>query len=1715
MKYLYSIVLLFSCLHLFAQPANDDCANSLNINIGDCSIYNNVGANQNVSTVNFAPIGLSCNPTDREVWFEFTTPASPTSLQLTVTGITDGVNPAMVQPRITFIRGAACTIFEAADCADAPLGSNTVQLNIDAASFIPNFTYYILVSDWSSTAGTNEGSFEICLEEYVPPADICADSPSTISDCTGTIYDSGGDSGNYSSNENCVFTITPSTFNQCIVATINFYDLENFSDFLNFYDGTSTAAPQVQSLTGTGANIEVQVASGSLTIEFISDGSIENAGFELSWECTTDECTILAPIDVNTNVTVDDLVDALSSPQVLVENPILNCPDGAYGSYTSPGNTQLEVMGLPNGVILSTGNVEDIENNEAFFASTILGAPGDADLDSISLNDADLTNNALSNDACILEFDVYAATDELEFQYVFGSEEYPGFVGTAFNDIFAFLISGPGLADNTNIAVLEDDITEVSINTVNDGSVAGFGGPTDPATGDIIYNNNAGGLSLPYGGYTTVLTASAEVIPCNYYHLKLAIADRSDSSYDSGVFIGDLSAGLPQINLDFSISTVNGENILVEGCSDGSDIINATIENPNPDTFIYYLGLSGTADENLDLVDAIPDSLVALPGTTTFSIPFEPTNDGIAEGIDTLIIDLFAVFQCDTVTYNSIPILIYDETDIETSQDTFFVCSGTSVQLGVSGATDYTWGWPIPSEIDNPNLSEPTLTPSQSGTIFVSGIVNGNTNCIDMDSSYIQIIDPTIAITSPAPFICEGESTQLLSTSNTNNIGITWSPATGLSCIDCANPIATPNQTIIYTATVTAGGCSESTEVLVTVDPFTSPDLIADTQICEGSSIQLSTIATGTGSAVTTHQWTPDDSLDDGTSSTPNATPVTTTTYTVISNSLNGVCTDTQSVTIEVFPATIDILGPDTIYQCNNALNSVILEATSIADPNTIVWTDDSGISIGNGPTIQVSPNETATYTATISIGACVNSDEVTIQIDSLPLFNLDVSIPTQSINVTNPDTIDICAAIGESIFVTNLYNGTLYPEINHEWLANGLPIIPAQNGANMVDDLPSSITTYSLYTNNNACTSIDSFVVDVNTPPDFIVTPSDTTICSGESVQLVASGSNDFTWTPNDGTLSGTDINNPIATPNQTTEYVASTDNNGCQVGISSIITVLETPFITVSDDLTICNNSQTTLGIEEYNQNFTYNWSPTNSIVSGGTTGNPTVAPNTNTTYSVTVTNGICEIYETVTINLASELPILLSGNLNICFGENVMLNAITQGAVFWSDDMGNVIGNGAFIDFMPPGVGIFNYSVTAVSNECTNTQPFTITVNETPNLSVNDAEICLNEIANINATTDTGTILWTPEEEFTDPSAPNQSVSPNATTSYIVIADNNGCIAEDEVIVTVLPSPIFNLIDNSTICNGESISLGDITDPNTTYNWTPTTTLDNPNSGNPVASPTTTTTYNLIASNGDCVANESVTISIAETGFTVNEPTICPGEEATLIATLTGDPGGEFNWIDWQNNVVGTGDTFQTSPSSTTSYTVTYVVDNCVTSIIATVNVLPVNNVSINATPSTEILAGEEVILTPSGIPSGSTFEWQNNLGEIISNSEIVTVTPSETTTYTLNGLSPEGCPFTSQITIFVSYVELEIPNVFTPNADEMNDSFYPVYNNFAIEIIEFKIFDRWGELVHEDISSPWDGRLNGKELPSDIYVWFIKIKYADGTEEIKKGDIALLR
>lgn len=227
-----------------------------------------------------------------------------------------------------------------------------------------------------------------------------------------------------------------------------------------------------------------------------------------------------------TTLTPNDIVDALvgSGPNApIISNVTYTGAPIAAGTFS--GGTG--IIGFESGVILSSGNVASVVGpNVTDDITTDNGLPGDADLDSLIPGDT-------TYDATILEFDFECENIQtISFYYVFASDEYNEYVGTEFNDVFAFFVNG------VDIAVVPLTTTPVSVNNVN------CGDPYNPPLGGTncsYYINNdlddgGGAIDTEMDGMTVVLSATTAINP-GVNHMKLAIADAGDHVLDSDIFL--------------------------------------------------------------------------------------------------------------------------------------------------------------------------------------------------------------------------------------------------------------------------------------------------------------------------------------------------------------------------------------------------------------------------------------------------------------------------------------------------------------------------------------------------------------------------------------------------------------------------------------------------------------------------------------------------------------------------------------------------------------------------------------------------------------------------------------------------------------------------------------------------------------------------------------------------------------------------------------------------------------------------------------------------------------------------------------------------------------------------------------------------------------------------------------------------------------------------
>ena len=388
--------------------------------------------------------------------------------------------------------------------------------------------------------------------------------------------------------------------------------------------------------------------------------------------------------------------------------------------------------------------------------------------------------------------------------------------------------------------------------------------------------------------------------------------------------------------------------------------------------------------------------------------------------------------------------------------------------------------------------------------------------------------------------VCMGGSVQLFAKGGDGTY--TWSPPQGLSCTDCPNPIATPTNTMRYTALSTNdGGCDITDTIEVKVRAATI-DAGKDISICLGSS----TVLTPSGGGA--YLWSPTEGLSCVSCTQPIAKPTVTTTYYVVGTDEFG-CIGMDSVTIQVGIPLADA-GNDTLMCKGGAVQLHASKGISY------LWNPIVGLSCTDCQSPIATPNTTTTYTVTVELSSnCSATDSVTVSVmEILPDAGSDTTICYGS-----------AAQLHASGSVSYLWSPP-----------DGLSCIDCASPIAS----PIQTTTYHLFASGNGCVGEDSVTVNVTIP--IAIAWGDTTICYGNPTQIHSSGGVLYQWTPAEG-LSCTDCASPIATPSQSTIYTVEVANAlGCKEYDSVKIRVKDCKPTTYSyGSLLLCDSAETMIWI------------------------------------------------------------------------------------------------------------------------------------------------------------------------------------------------------------------------------------------------------------------------------------------------------------------------------------------------------------------------------------------------------------------------------------------------------------------------------------------------------------------------------------------------------
>lgn len=925
----------------------------------------------------------------------------------------------------------------------------------------------------------------------------------------------------------------------------------------------------------------------------------------------------------------------------------------------------------------------------------------------------------------------------------------------------------------------------------------------------------------------------------------------------------------------------------------------------------------------------------------------------------------------------------------------------------------------------------------------------------------IELHSQTCSISASTSTLCNGQSSTL-TFAHDLPIGSTllWSPTSQTS-----NSInVAPTTTTIYSCTVTDGSNSCSSSITITVNSIPTVTSTTPGSRCDAGTVNLSaTASVGLVNWYTTS--TGGTSLFTGNTYIP--TISTTTIY--YAEASNGGCTSERTaVTGTVNPTPIlSIVNNQSV--CAGDLTTTVTFSSNVSG-SLISWSNNNTsiglLSIGNGNILAFNAlnssntNLTSTITATATANGCTSTlNSFNIVVKPKPVLSNFSNQVLCATELTNPIS-----------FSSSVSGATI------TWTNNNSSIgIPSSGNGNISAFTTTNSTNSNIIGNisaigtSNGCSSVPmNFNITVKPKPS--IANQNSSICSSvlyspSWVGIIPTNTN-YTWSVTNNTQVVGETNNTIAQSfgqtltnltlqNQTVVYNVTPVSDGC-IGNSFTLNleVKPAPIANAGQDFTktcLANTSGNSIGSAPI-PGLTYSWSP-NSNLSSSTAANPFANPSSTTPYALTVTDILsgCSAIDQVIVTVDNINPIVNAGSdgsitcIQNTSGYTIGISPTANMSYSWNPVNGLASSNSSSTVANPNATTTYTLNAINLSNGCVASDQVVVTVNKaipTANAGADFIKTCTQNTSgtSIGSSAVLGNIYsWSPSLGINSSTIANPIANPTVSTTYSVLVtnSNNGCTNIDQVTVEVNQTlPLTSAGSDFTktcISNVFGNSIGMSALPNINYSWSPSIGLTSSNISNPVANPTSTTTYELTSTSSvnGCTATDQVVVSVNNT-----PPTVSMGTGGTITCNQnttgvqiggTNTPGINYSWTP--SNALSSTNQSQTlaNPALTTTYTLTAQnpSNGCSTNGQVTVNV--------NNTPPF-VIAGLDAIITcnqnVNGVSLGMNtipgldYNWSPSTGLNSSNIANVIAIPSSTATYTFTVSNPSnGCSASDNITVFV--------------------------------------------------------------------------------------------
>ena len=1061
------------------------------------------------------------------------------------------------------------------------------------------------------------------------------------------------------------------------------------------------------------------------------------------------------------------------------------------------------------------------------------------------------------------------------------------------------------------------------------------------------------------------------------------------------------------------------------------------------------------------------------------------------------------------------------------------ICDGNPIQLNQGGNQNHTYLWsPSNSGLTNVNVPSPFAFPLTSTTYTVQ-VSDGDCEV----TQTIEVIVPTVPLTTDFSFViddCTDVAVIDFEDQSTFAPGqiVAWNwRFNNIDSSNISNPSITfdQSQTLVVDLEVTTNnGCIGTISQIIDINliDINIQDTIVD---CNANGVSLNP----GGNLTYDYEWI-GAGLNNPTAPNPLANPSTTTVYTVMVS--DGPCEITRTVTV-IVPD--EPLEPGFTFVFDDCTDNAVIEFTdtTLNSNNTITnwnWTftgNNTIISDLQNPIITLNESETiiAELTVTTEDG-CVASYSQAIEINLI-----DINVP---------GSIIYCSSGGITL------NPGGNPAYDYIW--NPVDGLSAINIASPIISNLTQTTNYSVTVTNGNCTlnrTVEILVPDIPLQADFEVeylNCIDSAVLKLNDISVFSGNIIAWDWLVNSQT---SDIQNPtftFYTGQAVNVQLIVTSAHGCMDTLTNGFDISIMDDVLIQPAVASCNGNGVFLNPDS-NPTYDYYWSPGTGLAGDTLNANPFANPDSSLVYNVIITNPTngCVEERSVTFNVPTNpLTAGFEWELVICSDSAVIEFTDTSsysGNILnweWTIDNGftdvnqNPVFN--FPDADTVEVQLIITSDDGCIDSITNTVIIDIieieTIQDTIQLCSFDS-VFLNPNGNPNLF-----YTWSPAASLDSANYFNPLANPLVSTEYFVTITSPNNITCNEVrnVNVIIPTqPIeldWNYPTDTIICDP---SLDLIAPSNTAikYIWSDQSDFQNilSDQSNFTASPSNNATYYLqVSDDAGCTLSDSIEItSYAILANLEEEVTLCYGDSLPVEVTLS--PLStmadlQFTWSPQDGIVIDNNTATPVfSPDDSTQYSL--LIENqfgCEYADTIQVNVLDLEMLFELTIDFDSINSGEIVQVNATENPDWE-YTW-TPCDETINECKIANplVAPEVTTTYYLEIKDAElACVYNDSITIFVfdqSRCEepyIFVPSGFTPNDDGVNDQLF-VRGNY-IEEVHFVIFNRWGEKVFEtkDLSEGWDGKINGKKVPPDVFGYYVSLKCFGGEEVLLKGNVTLIR